>query len=427
MKPLFLLFTALPLLLHSQTGIRFESGKSWSQIKEAAKKSNKLIFLDAYSQENEESMYMFTNVYTQAAVGQYYNAQFINARWNMEEGEGLALAKQYRIDGYPTLLFIDGQGNLIHKVVGFHDTDKLLLSGKNAIDPNKQYGTLLKKYENHSLPETQYKPLIDAMEAAGDVDAATELASKVLAKNKAWLKEPQLELLFRFTRKPKGEQYQFLVKNETKIAAIDGYEGITEKMNNLAAQTVIEETVDQQSNFLDEEKAKIRFQELRPATADICFAQLMWFYAEIKKQIPIYVRASKAVGEIKFKLDGEYLDHVASRIQEFVAYNMKEVENAWKTIHDLVDSEKINSVSHDQATELSRRRAALKNLLESGLPIALESVKKNSTQATNLTVARIYEQLDKKIEAKKYAQTAIELGKKSGEDVSAAERLLKSL
>lgn len=389
MKQVLLLLAAFPLVVLAQTGIKFESGKNWTQIKEAAKKSNKLIFLDAYASWCGPCKAMARDVFTKSAVGNYFNAQFINAKIDMEEGEGVQIAQRYNVTAYPTLYFIDGDGNMIHKVLGYKDVDQLLQAGRNANDPSKQYSTLLKKYNGGSLPESQYMSLIDAMSEAGEDEKASSLVAKMLAKNKDWMQEPQLGLVYRYTADANGEQYRFLANNEAKIAAISGYEGIAEKLDELVTAQVIQETLNNESQQLDEDKAKRRFKELRPATASASFAKLMWRYAEFKKESAIHVRAAKAINDAKSSFDWRYLNEIS-----------------WKIYDEM---------------------RANKALLEEGLSMGMASVKKDDNYYNNDTVAHILAELGKKKDAKKYAEKAIELGKKTGEDVSSTQQLLNSL
>ena len=39
-------------------------------------------------------------------VGNYFNTRFINAKMDMEKGEGKEVAKKYKINAFPTLLFL---------------------------------------------------------------------------------------------------------------------------------------------------------------------------------------------------------------------------------------------------------------------------------------------------------------------------------
>ena len=38
---------------------------------------------------------------------------------DMEKGEGVELAKKYNVKAYPTYLFINGDGEVVHRVLGY--------------------------------------------------------------------------------------------------------------------------------------------------------------------------------------------------------------------------------------------------------------------------------------------------------------------
>jgi len=113
-------------------GIQFKS-ISFEQALEEAKASNKLIFMDAYAEWCGPCKYMTANVFTDKEVGEFYNAKFINLKIDMEKGEGPALAAKYQVRAYPTLFFIDGDGNVVKKVLGAQQSKKLIEIGKEVI------------------------------------------------------------------------------------------------------------------------------------------------------------------------------------------------------------------------------------------------------------------------------------------------------
>jgi len=146
-------FVALLVIINPFTNfkitaqIKFEQG-NWSEIKAKAKKENKLIFVDAYTSWCGPCKWLAKNVFTNDTVAQYYNATFINASLDMEKGEGIDIAKQYNIRAYPSLLFIDANGEIVHRAIGSKKSSEFIQLGKNALIPEKQFATLEKKYKN---------------------------------------------------------------------------------------------------------------------------------------------------------------------------------------------------------------------------------------------------------------------------------------
>lgn len=50
-------------------------------------------------------------------MGDFFNANFVNAKYDMEKGDGKMLREKYKeyIIGFPTLLLIDQNGNVVHR------------------------------------------------------------------------------------------------------------------------------------------------------------------------------------------------------------------------------------------------------------------------------------------------------------------------
>ncbi|SMC94509.1 Thioredoxin [Pedobacter africanus] len=98
-------------------GIQFFEG-SWQQLLAQAGKTNKMVFIDVYTDWCGPCKYMDKFVFTEQAVGNKYNLTFINYKIDAEKGEGKNLAMKYNVKAYPTYLFLNSKGDLVHKVVG---------------------------------------------------------------------------------------------------------------------------------------------------------------------------------------------------------------------------------------------------------------------------------------------------------------------
>lgn len=112
--------------------IRFFSG-SWEQLLAEAKQQRKPIFVDIYTTWCTPCKQMGKYVFTEPAVSEKYNADFICYKLDAEKGEGIRIAKQYNITAYPTYLYLDQQGYPLHRVEGFFEAPDFVAVAQRAI------------------------------------------------------------------------------------------------------------------------------------------------------------------------------------------------------------------------------------------------------------------------------------------------------
>lgn len=127
----------MPFLGVSQ-GINFEH----ITLEEAlvkAKNENKLVFIDFYTVWCGPCKKMVRDIFPLATVGEVYNKNFINLKLDAEK-EGQAVAKQYNVTGYPTLLYLDTNGKVLLKDTAFKPEDTFLDMANTAISSvNSEY------------------------------------------------------------------------------------------------------------------------------------------------------------------------------------------------------------------------------------------------------------------------------------------------
>lgn len=96
-----------------------------------AKSEKKYVFFDAYASWCGPCKTMESEVYKDSKVVQYFNAKFVSIKIDMEQGEGPDLAKKLpSIDGYPSLLFFDFNGNLHKTLLGSRKAEDFLQEAK---------------------------------------------------------------------------------------------------------------------------------------------------------------------------------------------------------------------------------------------------------------------------------------------------------
>ncbi|WP_460636445.1 thioredoxin family protein [Larkinella harenae] len=115
----------------TEPGIQFAEA-TWKAHLAKAKAEKKIVFLDAYTTWCGPCKMLQKNVFTQKSVGDFFNQEFINVKIDMESGEGPELALKYPVEGYPTLMFIDGNGKVLKTVLGYQTPEQLLAIGKTV-------------------------------------------------------------------------------------------------------------------------------------------------------------------------------------------------------------------------------------------------------------------------------------------------------
>ena len=105
------------------------------EAKVMAKESGKLIFIDCYTDWCGPCRRMAATSFKDEKVANMFNKNFINLKVEMEKNpDGRNIARQYKINAYPTLLFINSEGKLVKKAIGLHKSNHLIQLANNVLD-----------------------------------------------------------------------------------------------------------------------------------------------------------------------------------------------------------------------------------------------------------------------------------------------------
>lgn len=134
---LLLPFTVKKNTDNEYKGIRFYDGK-FKDALQKAKQENKIVFLDIYASWCGPCKKLKYKTFSNEEVGKFYNENFINLSLDGEEGEGILLAQQYGVYSYPTLLFLNDNGDVIYKAVGYHNPEEFIELGQKVLKKYKK-------------------------------------------------------------------------------------------------------------------------------------------------------------------------------------------------------------------------------------------------------------------------------------------------
>jgi len=219
-----LLILAMTLLSVSgifAQGIEFEHG-TFDEALAKAKKENKLIFMDCYTTWCGPCKHLAKNIFTQKEVGDFYNKEFVNYKMDCEKGEGPAIAKKYGVNSYPTLLFIDGEGNAVHKLVGGMPAEDLIAGGKAALDPNKRIGTLKAKYEEGNRELDFLMTYLKAVKAQYDQESMKEVSREIIKETslEKHMNKDEFFVISAANYPYASKEFQYLLANKNQVKEI---------------------------------------------------------------------------------------------------------------------------------------------------------------------------------------------------------------
>ncbi len=362
-------------------GIQFEHA-DWSDILIKAKTEKKIIFVDAYTEWCGPCKMMTAKVFSQSEVAEYFNDNFINVKVDMEKGKGPALSEEYSVFVYPTLLFIDGTGTVVHRAVGYHDTDSFIELGKVAGTPGKRLSGLEERY-NFGDRSEQF--LYDYTFARADAmdDTHGKIAEEYLATQKDWGEERNLTFLFRFMESTEGKMFDYFLENKDKYIGLFGETPVARKLQYMINSSIQDTKEDSALDQVDRLYKKVYPEKAEEMTSD--FATMY------------YLRA------------GDMPNYIATTKKHFATYGTNDWEKlnetAWN-YYEFVDSKKD---------------------LKQAIKWAQKSVDLEKTFYNMDTLAALYYKLGKKKKAIETAENAISLAKSAGENYSETQRLLEEI
>ena len=274
--------------IHAQ-GIEFETS-SWNEVLAKAKQENKIIFVDAYASWCGPCKTMSNRVFPTKEAGEFYNDKFINFKIDMEKGEGPAFAKKYPVRAYPTLMYIDYDGTLVHQKVGGLNVNALIELGKEAlskIDRSGQYQVLYDQGDRS--PELVYN-YIKALNQAGK--SSLKIANDYLRSQDDLSKEQNLRIIYEAMQMVDSRIYNLFEENIKGIQKLYNPEAIDQKVIAAAYQTLSTAIEFQSPELLGEAQEKVKAQ-CTPKMADAFTANSNLRYAFKLQDYKMYEKALK--------------------------------------------------------------------------------------------------------------------------------------
>lgn len=365
--------------LHSQ-GIQFGHGSLADALADA-KAEGKLVFVDAYTSWCGPCRMMSAKTFPDSAVGAYFNARFVSLKVDTEKGEGPALAQRYGVAYFPTLLFLNTEGEVAHKAVGYFNPEQFLRLGQKADDPSANLLALENRYgKGERSPELLFA-LTELKSAALD-PAATELANTYLKTQTDPGSDANMDFIMRYVTDPYSEGFSFLQKNRGAFENKFSKKEVKQKIDGLF------------EDYL-QGHPKLQLGEIQRLYGRV--------YPEQGERLASNYRLTY------YRKRGDMVNFAKSAVDHYTRYPTD-------------DADELNEMA-----SLFAENVADPDMLEKALAWALQSVSLHESSYNQDTLARLYLKTGKKKQAAAAARRAIELAKTAGEDATQSQELLERI
>ena len=230
-----LVLGALPSKTSAQ-GIAFFHG-SWAEALEEAKKENKPIFVDGYAEWCGPCKRLSRSVFPLPEVGEYFNKHFVNVKMDMEKGDGPSFRRKYPLSAYPTLFFIQPDGELIKANRGApRDANSLISLAKNALGSYNPASSVIQKYEQGDKSYETMLELVTNLNKGNQ--PSLKYANEYLRSQNDLTTEKNRRFIFEALTQLDSKIFDLYLEDKSGIDALFSKEEILNKIKGAANKTI---------------------------------------------------------------------------------------------------------------------------------------------------------------------------------------------
>lgn len=228
-------------------GIIFEENLSWLQLKEKAKKEKKYIFVDIYTTWCAPCRQMDRNIFPQKKVGEFFNNNFLNLKVQIDRTkkdsekikkwytDAKEIENTFKIKSYPTYLFLNPNGELVHEINGgTENADEFISKACDALKPETQYTNLKKEYANGKRDTSFLKLLIATATSTYDFVNARIYMRNYLITQKNLHTTQNIQFIAASLESSKDIGYEIILNQPKEVISIIGSEYRNYILNTIA-------------------------------------------------------------------------------------------------------------------------------------------------------------------------------------------------
>ncbi len=221
----------------AQHEVHFDDSK-YQQILLRSKKEHKPIFYLIYASWCPHCTKMKNEVFKDSALANFMNKNFICAWQDLEKGEGEFLKKRYKINAFPTFLFLDENGTVLYNFNGEFQAANFITEVHNVLAPEKQLPNLEKAFYADPSNGDKCLAFLTAMKKGSDRTELNPHAQKYFStKSDAdMVSETNWRIIANGVSDIESRPFQYVLQHQKEYAAVSSPKRVQKKMVNIVTE-----------------------------------------------------------------------------------------------------------------------------------------------------------------------------------------------
>ena len=316
-------------------GMEFFHG-TWEEALAKADEEGKLIFVDCYTTWCGPCKRMSAQTFPNAEVGDFYNANFISMKIDMEKDPGLQFRRDYPVSAYPTLYYIDSDGKVVLVTKGAKQPADFIALGQAAL---KKYDGSAKYKNVYEEGDRSYETVyayIKALNKSGK--SSVKVANEYFRTQEDLSTEENLEMLMVATTRVDSKVFGYFEESKKDLIALKGESAVNDVIRQAAYNTGAKGIEYETPELIDEAHAALK--KHIPEYAEEFLVSSHMQYALHMGDVDMYAPNAKTYFKKFAGDDADELAHIAQDIMKHFPDHVDCVDLGLKASKKAMQTEK---------------------------------------------------------------------------------------